>query len=717
MQFKLNILLCKNSILLLYCFLTLSIQAQTTSNKFEGDLSNAGELDILDLIDMELETLMEINVVSVIDADENLRTASVQIFSEKDLLTNGFYNLADVLEAVAGLSPIQQGFVLGGEQRGIKGHFGSIVLLVNGRDVTNLYNYEAFISHQFSSHNIASIEIIQGPQGVNYGANAYSGVINIITKETLTEQEGVEVQTEVGSQGTTGISALIQQKIGKVSIGASARFFHTKGNDLSTAAQDSSRFAPGFSTFANGANRPDVTYANSGMAIPILFEAKYKEFYAGGQWYYNYSGNKGLQYVALDYNNANQDKRSVGSYYIGWDKRLRGKHFLSIEYQYRRERIWGNIARADVHPDYFNTLYVSEGRTTPLSTTEIQDSFTLRYDIAPSQNHRLRAYFNTFLSKDFCIHSGIMLEQNKLQNTDLVYQYPFPNKTLNTGGFGNIRPAAFKFTHYAAFLQLEKAFFNNQLIAVGGGRVSFNSNYKTQLTLKAGLIYHPTRDIYLKAFFNQGFKEPTIFQLASNNTEITNTLVPSRINNIELNYVQSFGKIFQINMSTFASWMHQSIIQDATSGIWQNAAENITIGGIETLFKYNLRRLKADVAYAFTQTSNRSNLYQHRWTTSLTYKIIPQLRVNARLSYFPAITDQQRIINGVSSVDIPASTKLNVTFSSKPIQLKDLSLQVTATVKNVWNATHWQPNIQSTGPAQFLQPNRQFIARVIFKYN
>ena len=52
----------------------------------EGD-----DISIFDMLNMELEQLMEVTIVSVVDADENLRTSTIYRIYEKDIISRGYY--------------------------------------------------------------------------------------------------------------------------------------------------------------------------------------------------------------------------------------------------------------------------------------------------------------------------------------------------------------------------------------------------------------------------------------------------------------------------------------------------------------------------------------------------------------------------------------------------------------------------------------------------
>jgi len=77
-------------------------------------------------------------------------------------------------------------------------------------------------------NGISRIEIIRGPGSAVYGADAYSGVINIVTK-TQEEIDGVEVGGRVSSFNTQDSWILYGDQWGKLNVATSLEYHNTKG--------------------------------------------------------------------------------------------------------------------------------------------------------------------------------------------------------------------------------------------------------------------------------------------------------------------------------------------------------------------------------------------------------------------------------------------------------------------------------------------------------
>jgi iron complex outermembrane receptor protein len=75
-------------------------------------------------------------------------------------------------------------------------------VLVDGRQIyDSLFGGTLWGSWPFQLEDIERIEVVRGPGGVTWGANAVSGVVNIITKDPR-DQEGLTFSAGGGSRGT-----------------------------------------------------------------------------------------------------------------------------------------------------------------------------------------------------------------------------------------------------------------------------------------------------------------------------------------------------------------------------------------------------------------------------------------------------------------------------------------------------------------------------------
>lgn len=165
----------------------------------------------IDLTEKSIEFLMDIEVTSVSKKEEKLsRTAAaIYVITREDIRRSGMTSVPDLLRTVPGLSVAQiDGSKWAVSARGFNGRFANkLLVLIDGRSIyspqTSGVHWEAL---DLMLEDIERIEIIRGPGGTMWGANAVNGVINIITKSAAETQGGLIVAGS-GSQerGQAGI--------------------------------------------------------------------------------------------------------------------------------------------------------------------------------------------------------------------------------------------------------------------------------------------------------------------------------------------------------------------------------------------------------------------------------------------------------------------------------------------------------------------------------
>ncbi|HYW04957.1 MAG TPA: TonB-dependent receptor [Gammaproteobacteria bacterium] len=158
--------------------------------------------------------------------------AVASVITRQDILRTGATNLAEALEAVPGVhvSVSSAGYIPIIQIRGITSEFNPRVLvLINGIPITN-----AFLGNRgqvwpgLPVHDIQRIEVIRGPGSALYGADAYAGVINVITRGP-DDIHGTETGARAGSYGTEEGWGLHSGWLGPVHYAASVDLLHTRG--------------------------------------------------------------------------------------------------------------------------------------------------------------------------------------------------------------------------------------------------------------------------------------------------------------------------------------------------------------------------------------------------------------------------------------------------------------------------------------------------------
>lgn len=124
------------------------------------------------------------------------------VISAERIEAMGATRLSEVLERIPGLHVMRSNLSRLDPVYSIRGiHTGfnpQILFLLNGRELKNNSNGGLAFTFEMPVSNISRVEVIRGPGSAVYGADAYSGVINIITKSAVENLNG-EAGLRVGS--------------------------------------------------------------------------------------------------------------------------------------------------------------------------------------------------------------------------------------------------------------------------------------------------------------------------------------------------------------------------------------------------------------------------------------------------------------------------------------------------------------------------------------
>lgn len=153
---------------------------------------------------LSIEQLMSIEVTSVARYPEKLlRAASaIQVITQQDIRRSGATSIAEVLRLADNLQVAQKNshdWAI--SARGFNTALANkLLVMIDGRTVyTPLFSGVFWDDQDYLLQDIDRIEVISGPGGTLWGANAVNGVINIITKSAK-DTQGTYAQVSGGTQ-------------------------------------------------------------------------------------------------------------------------------------------------------------------------------------------------------------------------------------------------------------------------------------------------------------------------------------------------------------------------------------------------------------------------------------------------------------------------------------------------------------------------------------
>jgi iron complex outermembrane receptor protein len=192
-----------------------------TAGSVRADGPQGATGSVGDLKQLSLEQLGSVEVTTVSkDPQQVQRTpAAIFVITQEDIRRSGATSIPEALRLAPGVDVARiDGDHWSVSIRGFAGQFSkSLLVLIDGRSVyTPLYSGVYWDVQNVVLEDVERIEVIRGPGGTIWGANAVNGVINIITKSAKQTQ-----------------GALVTAGGGNVDQGtATARYGGVLGNDF-----------------------------------------------------------------------------------------------------------------------------------------------------------------------------------------------------------------------------------------------------------------------------------------------------------------------------------------------------------------------------------------------------------------------------------------------------------------------------------------------------
>jgi len=344
-----------------------------------------------DLSALSLEELAQIQVTSVSKRPEPLShaTAAIYVITADDIRRSGVMTLPEALRLAPNLEVARvnsQSYSISARGLNSVNASNKLLVLIDGRSVYTPFFSSVFWDQQeVMLADVERIEVISGPGGALYGANAMNGVINIITKSSADTQGG-----------------LIDAKAGDFAQRAAARWGGKLG-DAGTYRGYALGFREGDTTFADGSSAMDAWRAKQaglrtdlaalGGDVTLQGDMYENVVDAGGRrsggnvlgrWTRRAADGSSLQVQAYYDEQKRTDLASTG----GGSSDFVKTFDLQVEQLFaigaNQQLVWGAGYRS-WRDEFVNTanpfVLVPQSQTLSLTNLFVQDTITLRDDL------------------------------------------------------------------------------------------------------------------------------------------------------------------------------------------------------------------------------------------------------------------------------------------------------------------------------------------------
>lgn len=568
---------------------------------------------------LSFEDLMKLVTVTASKVTQKISDApaTLTVITEKQIVERGYKDLGDVLRDLPGFDISEN---LEGEvrtlvmNRGILGN-NKMMILLDGKKLNSPSGENFVYGKNLPLFDIQRIEIVYGPSSAMYGADAYSGVINLITKDIGT---GGELNVSYGKNNQVDLGALLAKKFNDdLSVSLSVRYFASDGinilNDFS--AKEIFRDASTFAKYNNKWEQPVADYN-------INAKVKFKLFTIG---FYRMDAKEptgpstdvtqnGISFIYDD------------SYF--WHQKI---NKIYLEHQYDSENL--SISSTASYSDY-NVDKLSG----------FKYNFGPQYKYAKSTSFKLDELMNYTINDNTKLVAGFMFEQvsafpktNNLAspfNSNELYDYvDYPNVASIDLRYRNKRVyfGVFDYQNYAVFSELTHKISEN--IQVNAGvRFDYNSVYEEVLNPRAGLVWSPDNVTNVKLLYGQAYIQPSKYNAYEHWSAGTfgfypnPELKPEKLQSFALNISRNISKNINITLNTFYNKIENLIVPDGNFP-WQ---KNINLGrpetkGFEAKFEYIASNLNAFLFYSYLDAKQDNGEKINK---------VAQNKLNAGITYY-----------------------------------------------------------------------------------
>ncbi len=443
-----------------------------------------------DLSGLSLEELMSIEVSGASKYSQKVSEApaTLLVISQQEIREKGYFDLSDLLKDLPGIDLVDnaRGF---GEFYTIHGIEGNdrFLVLIDGQKINPVSGTFLSVGNSISLRFARQVEVLYGPASVMYGADAFSGVINIISEKPSASVQAA-AYLSYGSANSIDAGAEVFIPSGKdLSFSLMVREYRSDGPDLS--GKDSvydviERYNPPL--------RPEFEQPVDDHTI--LLRSQYRNLSLS--WYRQQfdEGNGFAQYPRSNIFNKENKWKSV----------------IDI--------LWTEYS-ADLAPEIrmsANLAWVSH----------VQDPETQFYKTRQAYNYN--DTFHQYLTgRDKTIRSGLSFLYHGRPAFDLIAGMeaehtssipPYANdQVLGTslkfeGQNARLIEDALtiKEQRYSGFLQATLRPAQN-LDLIGGIRYDYSSRYSATANPRLGLISRPWPGTTVKLFYGTAFQAPSLF--------------------------------------------------------------------------------------------------------------------------------------------------------------------------------------------------------------
>lgn len=594
------------------------IEHLSTTKISEADSFPIAQEDISKEAEQVFKIFKEIEVISATKTKVKLSEApaAVYVITDKQIRERGYRTLSDALHDMPGFD-FQHNYGIFPElihQRGLIGNNNRTNIYIDGIQDNNI-NENGFLagSIRFPLMNVERIEIVSGPASALYGANAFNGIINVITKDGL-GSPGNHAEIMYGSYesgfrnpgASANFSARGNSDEGKLQYSVAGYYYKTEGPNFGGIGRLNGK-NPVENKLCGGQCVPDAksvgyywspNYNNSHEeTYNVTAKFKLDKFrFQTINWKYHQgegtfaNGNQQIDFTQRGLETGKFDERNLARLYGILNGVASPEGYIGSNWDFQN-----NSIAMGYESQLTDTLSLDSEAV--VRHTQIMSSSKESYPnvVTPGTEYR---------TGDFTLGDGYDRPDYSYSLEEKLFYNPTEYMSTVVGvvarqfvvskGYGTYERVSIN--NFAGYIQQSIRFWE-KVTVLGGVRYDETSTYGSTTNPRASILFQPIKELTFKALYSTGFREPTPYELYSATLQRKSnpSLSPETLESKELGMSYRFMQRYMGSIHAYENKISNLILEiptkdnlpingkTATAGVWnqnQNLGE-VTIHGVE----------------------------------------------------------------------------------------------------------------------------------------
>lgn len=615
---------------------------------FAQNDSTSIEIEIL-----SLEELMKMAVTGVSRYSQNINDAPATVVLITDVMikNRGYEDLADLLKDMPGTDLTDNAGRYGQFPtiRGIDGN-DRFLVLIDGHKLNPAGGMFLSIGHSISLNMAKRVEIIYGPASAVYGADAFAGIINIITKESG-DNTDITLRGSLG-KFKNGIASLDFASpikgIDEASVSAYFQLYRSEGADFSELSSD-------YSIIDSYKDPVKPEFRQMFKDHTLFVNGTYKQLR--------------LSFYQQRFDEGNARGMNPNNYY--YNEQNHWALTSSILWGTYKQPV-GNTGELNVDISY--TIHTQDNTTRfdKLVKPGIPDGVYYQYLTGDDRTIKGSITYNDGFYENLKFISGIEAERTSsippYANDEII------GSSVKYEGAAADKIDALKIVEnrVGVFGQLT---YNpwNPLSLFLGARYDYSEQYDNSLNPRMGAVYKITESTTIKALYGTAFQAPSLFyryeqfgtpSLAMlSGSEANHTLKNQKLQSYEFSVAQRLSQKMNLSVSYYyndltdlinrapypADSVFNKYFNKYTKAIYNKNVGSQQVQGIDVHFLTSLSEdlegyiyySYADAKYGTTDKKDLPRVSDHKVWTGVTYKGIEHLVASVNLKWVSDINVSQ----------------------------------------------------------------------------